>query len=66
MTNETEVKPRRGPRPRSVEDEWFDIFMTWQPADQAAAIRMLAQIQRQQKRWKLEPVKAAIGEEAQS
>ena len=66
MENTTETKPRRGPRPRSTEDEWFDIFMTWEPADQAAAIRMLAQLQRQQKRGKLEPAKQGVLTEAQA
>ena len=80
MENTTETKPRRGPRPRSIEDEWFDIFMTWEPADQAAAIRLsmsqsascavrlsaLAQLQRQQKRGKLEPAKQGVLTEGQA
>jgi hypothetical protein len=60
---------------KSVEDEWFDVFMTWSSDDQAAAIRTLRQLQRQQDRGKLETPRpvlslaesaAAIGEEAQS
>ena len=64
MADETETKPRRGRKPRTMEQEFFDCFADMDAADQDAALRIMTEIHRQRRRGKLEPVKAAIGEEA--
>ena len=72
MADETEVKPRRGRRPRTAEQEFYDIFADMDAADQAAALRIMTEIHRQRRRGKLEARQnvlslaesaAAIGEE---
>ena len=43
---------------RTTEEEWYDIFSGWDIEDQAVALRVLEQINRQMKRGR-------IGEKAQ-
>ena len=69
--NETETKSRRGRRPRTAEQEFYDVFADMDAADQDAALRIMTEIHRQRRRGKLGPLMAAesaaaIGEEAQS
>jgi hypothetical protein len=73
MADETEVKPRRGRRPRTAEQEFYDVFADMDTVDQDAALRIMTEIHRQRRRGKLGGDKlslaesaAAIGEEAQS
>jgi hypothetical protein len=50
------AKPRR-----TTEQEWFNVFMNWPLADQAAALVMLAELHRQARRGKLStPEQAAM------
>ena len=67
MAGETETKPRRGRRPRTAEQEFYDVFADMDAADQDAALRIMTEIHRQRRRGKLEPVKQdALPLEAQS
>ena len=43
-------------RPRkTLEDEWYDVFASWDLADQDAALRVLTQLNRQLRRGKIGP-----------
>lgn len=46
---------------RTTEEEWFDVFATWDADDQAVALRVLEQIHRIAKRSK--PAKVAQPEQ---
>ena len=55
MVNEAEQPKRRGRRPRTVEEEWYDIFANADLAEQAVMLRVIGQIHRQVRRGKFPP-----------
>lgn len=51
-------------RPKSTEDEFFDIFASWAAADQAAALKVMNALHRQALRVKDKTSPQAPGKEA--